>query len=158
MQAKTAPLGKAVRHQHDEVVCVSGGEGATSEGEFWEALNTASNRKLPVVFFVENNGYAISVPCEVQTPGGDVAHLVANHPNLHIEDYDGTDPLESYAACQRAVTHCRERPRPGIAACACDAALLAFSFGRRKALQIRRRTRNRSAPRSNSEVWIISGA
>src|SRR6185437_7627626 len=83
-------------------------------GEFWEALNTASNRKLPVVFFVENNGYAISVPCEVQTPGGDVAHLVANHPNLHIEDYDGTDPLESYAACQRAVTHCREHRGPAL--------------------------------------------
>lgn len=113
-QAKAAPLGEAVRHQRDEVVCVSGGEGATSEGEFWEALNTASTRKLPVVFFVENNGYAISVPCEVQTPGGDVAHLVANHPNLHIEDYDGTDPLESYAACQRAVAHCRERRGPAL--------------------------------------------
>jgi 2-oxoisovalerate dehydrogenase E1 component len=113
-QARSAPLGHAVRHQHDEVVCVSGGEGATSEGEFWEALNTASNRKLPVVFLVEDNGYAISVPCEVQTPGGSVSRLVANHPGLHIEDYDGTDPMESYAAAQRAVEHCRNRRGPAL--------------------------------------------
>src|SRR5579864_795763 len=81
-KAQAASLGAAVRHQRDEVVCVSGGEGATSEGEFWEALNTASNRKLPVVFFVENNAYAISVPIEVQTPGGSISRLVANFPGL----------------------------------------------------------------------------
>jgi 2-oxoisovalerate dehydrogenase E1 component len=113
-QARSAPLGQAVRHHSDEVVCVSGGEGATSEGEFWEALNTSSNRKLPVVFFVEDNGYAISVPSEVQTPGGSVSRLVANHPGLHIEDYDGTDPLESYIATQRAVEHCRNRRGPAL--------------------------------------------
>lgn len=113
-QARSAPLGHAVRQQRDEVVCVSGGEGSTSEGEFWEALNTACNRKLPVVFLVEDNGYAISVPCEVQTPGGSVSRLVANYPGLHIEDYDGTDPLESYSATQRAVEHCRNRRGPAL--------------------------------------------
>ena len=113
-RARSAPLGQAVREQQDEVVCVSGGEGSTSEGEFWEALNTACNRKLPVVFLVEDNGYAISVPCEVQTPGGSVSRLVANHPGLHIEDYDGTDPLESYAATERAVDHCRNRRGPAL--------------------------------------------
>ena len=113
-QAEAAPLGEAVRHYRDEVVCVSGGEGATSEGEFWEAINTACLRKLPVIFLVEDNGYAISVPCEVQHPGGSISRLVANHPGLHIEDYDGTDPLESFAATQRAVKHCRERRGPAL--------------------------------------------
>ncbi len=113
-QAEAAPLGKAVHHYRDEVVCVSGGEGATSEGEFWEAINTACLRKLPVIFLVEDNGYAISVPSEVQHPGGSVSRLLANHPNLHIEDYDGTEPLESYAAAQRAVTYCRERRGPAL--------------------------------------------
>jgi 2-oxoisovalerate dehydrogenase E1 component len=113
-QAQAAPLGQAVRHQRDEVVCVSGGEGATSEGEFWEALNTATNKKLPVVFLVEDNAYAISVPVEVQTPGGSISRLLANFPGLHIEEYDGTDPLESYAAAERAVTHCRARRGPAL--------------------------------------------
>ncbi|HEV2490766.1 MAG TPA: dehydrogenase E1 component subunit alpha/beta [Candidatus Acidoferrales bacterium] len=113
-KAQAAPLGAAVRHERDEVVCVSGGEGATSEGEFWEALNTASNKKLPVVFLVEDNAYAISVPIEVQTPGGSISRLVANFPGLHIEDYDGTDPLESYAAASRAVAHCRARRGPAL--------------------------------------------
>ncbi|HKW88309.1 MAG TPA: dehydrogenase E1 component subunit alpha/beta [Candidatus Acidoferrales bacterium] len=112
--AKSAPLGAAVRHQRDEVVCVSGGEGATSEGEFWEAVNTASNKKLPVIFLVEDNAYAISVPIEVQTAGGSVSRLLTNFPGLHIEDYDGTDPIESYAAAERAVAHCRARRGPAL--------------------------------------------
>ncbi len=98
----------------DEVAYVSLGEGTTSEGECWEALNTACNLKLPVLFLLEDNGYAISVPVEVQTPGGDLSRLLKNFPNLHIERCDGTDLLESYAAMQRAVLHCRAGQGPAL--------------------------------------------
>lgn len=98
----------------DEVAYVSLGEGTSSEGECWEALNSACNLKLPVLFVLEDNGYAISVPVEVQTPGGDVSKLLENFPNLLIERCDGTDVLESYAAMQRAVQHCREGKGPAL--------------------------------------------
>ena len=98
----------------DDVVYVSGGEGATSEGEFFEALNAASLKKLPVLFLVEDNGYAISVPVEYQTAGGSISKLVRNFPNFHIEECDGTDPLESYEVLSRAVSHCRARSGPAL--------------------------------------------
>src|SRR5262249_11194714 len=60
----------------DEVTYVSLGDGTTSQGEFWEALNVAANRRLPLVFVVQDNGYAISVPIEVQTAGGSISRLV----------------------------------------------------------------------------------
>ena len=91
----------------DEVVLTCLGEGSTSEGEFWEALNTASNKKLPVIFCVEDNGYAISVPVEFNTPGGSISRLVANFPNFHFEEVDGTDPEASLRAFQAAAEHCR---------------------------------------------------
>jgi len=91
----------------DSVVYVSVGDGATSEGEFWESLNTACTRRLPVVFLVEDNGYAISVPVEIQTPGGDIAKLVSAFPGLEVISVDGTDALASYAAMQRALTYAR---------------------------------------------------
>ena len=98
----------------DEVTYVSLGEGTTSEGEFWEALNTASNLKLPVVFLVEDNGYAISVPVEVQTAGGDVSRLVENFPSLYVQRCDGTDPIESLETMRRAVDYARRRQGPAL--------------------------------------------
>jgi 2-oxoisovalerate dehydrogenase E1 component len=91
----------------DEVVLACIGEGSTSQGEFWEALNTASNSKLPVIFCVEDNGYAISVPVEVNTPGGNISRLVANFPNFHFAEIDGTDPVTCLRAFQAAAAHCR---------------------------------------------------
>ncbi len=98
----------------DEVTYVSLGDGTTSQGEFWEALNTASNLKLPVLFLVEDNGYAISVPVEVQTPGGDVSRLVENFPSLYLQRCDGTDPIESLETMRRAVDYCRQRKGPAL--------------------------------------------
>ncbi len=98
----------------DEVVYMSVGDGTTSEGEFWEALNTASNLKLPVIFLVEDNGYAISVPVEVGTAGGDISKLVTGFPDLYIQKCDGTDPLESYETFKRAVEYCRARKGPAF--------------------------------------------
>jgi 2-oxoisovalerate dehydrogenase E1 component len=105
---------KATEFQGDEVVYVSLGEGATSEGEFWEAISSASNLRLPVLFVVEDNGYAISVPVEVNTPGGNISRLVANFPNFFFAEVDGTDPVESYAAFTQAVKHCRSGKGPAF--------------------------------------------
>jgi 2-oxoisovalerate dehydrogenase E1 component len=102
-------------HFHgDEVVYVSLGEGATSEGEFWEAMSSASSLRLPVLFVVEDNGYAISVPADVNTPGGNISRLVANFPNFFFAEVDGTDPIESYAAFTQAVNHCRSGKGPAF--------------------------------------------
>ncbi len=103
-----------VQFHGDEVVLTCIGEGSTSQGEFWEALNTASNRKLPVVFLVEDNGYAISVPVEVNTPGGNISRLVANFPNFYFAEIDGTDPEASYEALAAAVAHCRAGNGPAF--------------------------------------------
>jgi len=89
------------------VTFVSLGDGGTSEGEFWESLNTACTRRLPIIFLVEDNGYAISVPVEIQTPGGDIARLVSAFPGLEVITVDGTDVLSSFAAMKRALNYAR---------------------------------------------------
>jgi 2-oxoisovalerate dehydrogenase E1 component len=98
----------------DEVTFCSTGDGTTSEGEFWEAMNSACNLKLPVVFLVEDNGYAISVPVEVGTAGGSISKLLTGMPNLFIQECDGCDPLESYDTLVRAVEYCRQRKGPAL--------------------------------------------
>ncbi len=98
----------------DEVVFCSSGDGTTSEGEFWEAMNSASNLKLPVVFLIEDNGYAISVPVEVNTAGGSISKLVASFPDLYIEEVDGCDPVASFEVMSRAVEYCRARKGPAL--------------------------------------------
>ncbi|MEO7368805.1 MAG: dehydrogenase E1 component subunit alpha/beta [Gemmatimonadaceae bacterium] len=100
--------------EKDEVVLVTTGDGTTSEGEFWESLNSASNLKLPVVYLVEDNGYAISVPVEVNTAGGSISKLVRSFPNFLIEEVDGCDFMASYDVMKRAVQYARDRKGPAL--------------------------------------------
>ncbi len=105
---------KNVTFQGDEVTYVSLGDGTSSEGEFWEAMNAAALEKLAVIFCVEDNGYAISVPVEAQTAGGSISRLVSGFPNFHFEEVDGTDPIASYSAFTRAAKYCREGHGPAF--------------------------------------------
>lgn len=100
--------GRESKYRPDEITYLSVGDGATSEGEFWEALNTACNQKVPLLILVEDNGYAISVPVEVQTAGGNVSRLVEGFPNMRIFRCDGTDYLSSYRTMRDATAWVRE--------------------------------------------------
>ena len=113
-QRVTSIEGREQKSQRDEVTYVSLGDGTTSEGEFWEALNSACNLKLPVVFLIEDNGYAISVPVEVNTAGGSISKLVSGFPDLLIEQCDGCDPIASFETMTRAVEYCRARKGPAL--------------------------------------------
>jgi 2-oxoisovalerate dehydrogenase E1 component len=105
---------KDVTFHGDEVTLTTLGEGASSEGEFWEAMNTVSNKRLPLIFVIEDNGYAISVPVETQMPGGNISRLVSGFPNFHFEEIDGTDLPATYAAFVRTVAYCRAHEGPGF--------------------------------------------
>ena len=113
-RARQAPLGEHVGHHADEIVYVSGGDGSTSEGEFFEALNISSLAKLPVLFLIEDNGWAISVPVRRQTAGGNISKLLASYPGLLVEECDGSEPLASYAVLRRATEYVRVRKGPAL--------------------------------------------
>ena len=114
---------------------VSIGDGATSEGEFWESLNSACTRPVPVLYLVEDNGYAISVPVEVQTPGGDISRLVESFPNLKVLRCDGTDFLDSYRTLGEAVAWVRRERKPAFVHAKVTRPVLALAVRRRAALQ-----------------------
>jgi len=105
---------KDVIFHGDEVTYVSCGDGTTSQGEFWESLNTASNLKLPVLYLIEDNEYAISVPVEVGTSGGNISRLVKGFPNFYFVEVDGTDPLASYSALKKAIDYIRAGNGPAF--------------------------------------------
>ena len=113
LQAVGTAMG-AVKEGTDEVVYVSSGEGATSEGEFSEALNWSSREKFPVVFLVQNNKYAISVPVKDQIAGGSIYALASGYPNLQRFHVDGTDFIASYRAAHDAVAYARSRKGPSL--------------------------------------------
>jgi 2-oxoisovalerate dehydrogenase E1 component len=105
---------RASKFQRDEVTLITIGEGSTSEGEFWESLSTACTRSLPVLYLVEDNGYAISTPVEVQMPGGDLSRIVEHYPGLQVYRCDGTDYLASLDTMREAVAHVRARKGPAL--------------------------------------------
>jgi len=114
LYAKRLPETAAIPYHGDEVTLVTSGDGTTSEGEFWEALNTACTRQLPVVFLIEDNGYAISVPVEVQTAGGSISRIVRAFPGLLVQEVDGCDPVASTAVLSEAAAYCRARRGPAL--------------------------------------------
>src|SRR5688572_29869881 len=111
---KAASLKMSEGFKKDEVVLVTTGDGTTSEGEFWESLNIACNLKLPIVYLVEDNGYAISVPVEVNTAGGSISQLVSGFPGLYIQEVDGCDFIASLDVMRKAVDYARQRKGPAL--------------------------------------------
>src|SRR5262249_20179739 len=107
-----APTLPRAEFQRDEIVYCSAGDGTTSEGEFWQSLNTASGRRVRILYLIEDNGYAISVPVEFQTAGGSISKLVRMFPDLLVREVDGCDPLASLAVLREAAGWCRARRGP----------------------------------------------
>ncbi len=113
LQAVGTAMSSVLRNT-DEVVYVAGGEGSTSEGEYFEAVNWATRKKLPVIFLIQNNKYAISVPVEDQAAGGSIYKACSGFEGLNKFHIDGTDFLESYAAAKEAVRLAREGKGPAL--------------------------------------------
>ncbi|MDR3624250.1 MAG: thiamine pyrophosphate-dependent enzyme [Chlamydiales bacterium] len=98
----------------DEVVYVSSGDGATSQGDFHEALNYSGLHQLPVIFMVQDNGWAISVPVTEQTAGGSIAHVARGHQGVETSEVDGCSYEEVSSAMQRAVSRARSGFGPSV--------------------------------------------
>lgn len=114
LQAAGCAEASQFRHAEGEVTLVTSGDGATSEGEFWESLNIACLKKLPLVYLIEDNGYAISVPIECQTAGQNISQLVSGFPGLFQQEVDGTDFFASYRAMLAAVDYARSGNGPAL--------------------------------------------
>ncbi|TYP94720.1 2-oxoisovalerate dehydrogenase E1 component [Fodinibius salinus] len=93
---------------------VLGGEGSVATNGFWSALTIATTQDLPILFYVEDNGYGISVPGEYQTPGGNIANNLYSFKNIRIFDGDGTDPVESADLIDQSVSYVRDRKGPAL--------------------------------------------
>jgi 2-oxoisovalerate dehydrogenase E1 component len=104
----------AVKEGKDEVVYVSSGEGATSEGEFHEAVNWAARERYPVIFLVQNNKFAISVPVHSQVSGKSVYEMVSGYDGLNRYHVDGCDFRETYEAAADAVARARQGGGPSV--------------------------------------------
>lgn len=113
LQAVGTALSSFLRNS-DEVVYVSGGEGSTSQGEYFEAVNWATRKKLPVIFLIQNNKFAISVPVEDQAAGGSIFKACSGFEGLNKFHIDGTDFLESYGTAKEAVRLAREGYGPSL--------------------------------------------
>ncbi len=114
VQAAGCAEASRYRGETGQITLVCGGDGSTSEGEFWEALNIACLKSLPLLFLIEDNGYAISVAIECQTAGGNISPLVAGFPGLFRAEIDGTDFLASYRALREAIAYCRQGRGPAL--------------------------------------------
>jgi len=113
LQAVGAALSARYR-KTDEVAYVTGGEGSTSQGEFYEAINWATREKLPVIFLIQNNKYAISVPVENQAAGGSTYKTVSGFEGLNRFKVDGTDFLMSYGTIKNAISLARKGTGPSL--------------------------------------------
>jgi 2-oxoisovalerate dehydrogenase E1 component len=101
-------------YHDDEIIYVSTGDGTMAQGEFWEGLTTACVNSLPVLFMVEDNGFAISTPTDVQYPGGSISKTLANFPGIKIFNCDGCCPIESFATMTEATKFIRKNRKPAL--------------------------------------------
>lgn len=100
---------------YDDAISVAlGGDGSVATNGFWSALTIATTLKLPMLFFIEDNGFGISVPGTLQTPGANIAANLASFSGLHVLDGDGADPLEAAALINEAVQHVRTGEGPAL--------------------------------------------